>query len=165
MIKNFIVFILLASMSACGRISIYKYKAHDITGESDIKMAMLYVPRDIYVKEIDGKGSYSPNGSSDLFPYSAAEIELAPGTHTLSLSYASSLGYTKSKTNITHIFVPGGSYFLDSKVNYAKSESGNTLKSVSYVVNKCGSREEEEINKSNKKHAGWLAPYVPVCGK
>ena len=107
MIKNFIVFILLASMSACGRISIYKYKAHDITGESDIKMAMLYVPRDIYVKEIDGKGSYSPNGSSDLFPYSAAEIELAPGTHTLSLSYASSLGYTKSKTNITHIFVPG----------------------------------------------------------
>lgn len=165
MFKKFILVLFLLELAACGRISIYKYKAHDITGKSDIKMAMLYVPRDIYVEEIDGKGKYSPSSSSDLFPYSAAEIELAPGTHTLSLTYASSLGYTKSKTNVTAIFVPGGSYFLDSKVNYSRSESGSTLRFVSYVIHKCGSREEEELNKTNKKHASWLAPYVPACGK
>lgn len=165
MFKRIILWIAILGLSACGRISIYKYRAHDITAPDVAKISMLYVSREIFVHEIDGNGKYSPGYSSDLFPYSAAEIELLPGTHTLSLKYASGRQYSLNKSNITYNFLPGRKYFIQSKIHYSKTETNTPQSSVLYRIEECGTKEEAEYNDSAKKSDSWLAPYVPACGK
>jgi len=165
MFKKFVILVLLLGLTGCGRISVYKYKAHDIAAPTGENISILHVPREIYVQEIDGKGKYSPSGSSDLFPYSAAEIELIPGIRTLSLKYSSGRQYSINKSNITFNFAPGKKYFIQSKVQYAKKETGGLQASVSYRIDECGSTEEAAYNEAAKKADQWLAPYVPACGK
>jgi hypothetical protein len=165
MLKKLILLTILLVLSACGRINIYKYKAHDYKDAGDAKVSILHVTRENYVYEIDGKGKYSPDHVSDLFPYSAAQIELLPGTHTLSLKFASSIYHSVNKNDLTFNFLPGRQYFLHSSIVLKKTGTNDNQLSVLYQIDECGTKQETDYNESAKKEDRWLAPYVPACGK
>ena len=167
MTKKLILLGIIFLLSACGRISIYKYKAH-VTSATDLsgpQISILHVTRNNYVNEIDGKGKYSPSHVSDAFPYSGAEIELLPGMHTLSMSYRSSISYSKKNTDISFNFSPGRIYFLHSNIDYRKNEAGGLSSYVNYQIDECGTTQETNYNVKAKEADNWLAPYVPACGK
>lgn len=109
-------------LSACGRISIHNYKAHNEENINPAKVSILHATRYHYVREIDGKGQYSPNGASDLFPYTGAIIELLPGKHSLSIEYRSNIRGSTGKTVVDFNFLPGKEYFLHSKKHYTTDD-------------------------------------------
>lgn len=167
MIKKIILTGIILSLAACGRISIYKYKAHNSNpaDSGGAQVSILHVTQYNYVNEIDGKGKFSPTNVSDAFPYSGAEIELLPGPHTLSMSYRSKISYSTGKTNITFNFLPGRHYFLHSNEDLRKNSNGGFSSIIAYQIDACGSTQETNYNVAAKKEAWWLAPYVPACGK
>lgn len=164
MIRNSIIFLLTVIMIGCGRISIHNYKAHDREGLSANKLAILHVTRHNFVREIDGKGQYSPSSVSDLFPYSGARIELLPGTHTLSLEYQSSSLRSTEKSKINYRFLPGKEYFLHSTTDVGFSKSKNLQYYIKFHISECGSKEEKAYNEKESKNDFWLNPFVPACG-
>lgn len=162
--KKFIIMLFILQLFGCGRISIHNYKAHDETEMGKNKITILHITRDNYVREIDGKGKYSPDHVSDLFPYSGAKIELLPGTHTLAMEYRSSTLHSTGKSNLKFKFLPGKQYFLHSSTEYKAKKSGSLGIYILYKIHECGTKQETEYNKTAKEKDFWLAPYVPACG-
>ncbi len=132
---------------------------------SESKASILHVTRYNYVQEIDGKGKYSPDHVSDLFPYTGARIELAPGIHTVAVEYRTRMSYSKGKSKLKYHFLPGKEYFLHSDVKYLRDRT-NAMKSyVVFAINECGIEAEQEYNKRASKVDTWLNPFAPACGK
>lgn len=164
--KKLILFGFILLLTACGRISIYKYKAHnfDPADLNKPQVAILHVTQYNFVNEIDGTGKYSPSSVSDAFPYSGAEIELLPGQHTLAMSFRSKISHSTGKSNVVFNFLPGRQYFLHSNAKMVPNGAGGFVSVIAYQIDECGSAQETEYNIKAKKEAWWLAPYVPACG-
>lgn len=164
MFNKILILSIAIVLLGCGRISIHNYKAHDQESISPDKLSILHATRYHFVREIDGKGSYSPRGASDLFPYTGAKIELLSGKHTLSIEYQSSRRVSNGKTDIEFNFLPGKQYFLYSKKHYTTDDFNQTTTYVKYHISECGSKEEKEFNEKESKNEPLFDPFVPACG-
>ena len=164
MFKKILILSIAIVLSACGRINIHNYKAHDQENINPAKISILHATRYHYVHEIDGKGRYSPTHVSDAFPYTGAKIELLPGKHTLSINYRSGYRASKGSTDINFDFLPGKQYFLHSTNESGRDEYGHIFTSVKYHISECGSKDEKEFNERESKHEPLFDPFVPACG-
>lgn len=164
MSKRVLPLLLVLLLVSCGRISIYNYKAHNLEHVASDKIAILHVTRHNYVKEIDGQGKYSPNGSSDLFPYTGARIEILPGKHTLSILYSDTVMHTTGKSNLQIDVEAGKEYFVHDELVVNKMPNGQYVQLIKFRIAECGSSEAEKYNKDESKDNSWLDPFVPACG-
>ncbi len=164
MFKKILILSIVIMLSACGRINIHNFKAHNEENINPAKVSILHATRYHYVHEIDGKGRYSPEFVNDVFPYTGAVIELLPGKHTLSIEYHSSRVITKGTIDISFNFLPGKQYFLYSKKNYTTDDFNQVTTYVKYQISECGSKDEKEFNERESKHDYLFNPFVPACG-
>jgi len=83
---GYCVVVFLSVLAGCSS-GIYKYQAYEGPERLPDEIATLHVNGQTNIHEIDGKGRYSPGGSSAAFPYHGATISVLPGEHTVSLTF------------------------------------------------------------------------------